>query len=274
MSEAAAGIITIVNSNMASAIRAVSIERGIDPRDYVMVAGGGAGGLHACELAKMLHISEVLIPRSAGGLCAFGMAVTPVRHDYVRLLHCNTDSDTAVAEISKVFDELIGQGQAHLESDGFAVHEISFNRYVEGRYPGQVHNLTVPLPDGPIDEELLTRLELEFHDEHERRFTYCMRDQPIQCIHWRVAATGARPAPEGRLDSVAVKATPSDQRMAYMASVNEAVKTQIYQGDNLAKGDHIDGPAIIEFTTTTIVVNPDDALTVQADGSSLLRIAL
>lgn len=274
VSEAAAGIITIVNSNMASAIRAVSIERGIDPRDYVMVAGGGAGGLHACELAKMLHISEVLIPRSAGGLCAFGMAVTPVRHDYVRLLHCNTDSDTAVAEISKVFDELIGQGQAHLESDGFAVHEISFNRYVEGRYPGQVHNLTVPLPDGPIDEELLTRLELEFHDEHERRFTYCMRDQPIQCIHWRVAATGARPAPEGRLDSVAVKATPSDQRMAYMASVNEAVKTQIYQGDNLAKGDHIDGPAIIEFTTTTIVVNPDDALTVQADGSSLLRIAL
>ena len=75
--EAAAGILTIVNSNMASAIRAVSIERGIDPRDYVMVAGGGAGGLHAAELARMLEIGEVLIPRSAGGLCAFGMAVTP-----------------------------------------------------------------------------------------------------------------------------------------------------------------------------------------------------
>ncbi len=97
---AAAGILTIVNSNMATAIRAVSIERGIDPRDYVMVAGGGAGGLHAAELARMLGIGEVLIPRSAGGLCAFGMAVTPVRHDYVRLSHCYSTKPGVAARIN------------------------------------------------------------------------------------------------------------------------------------------------------------------------------
>lgn len=272
--EAAAGIITLVNSNMASAIRAVSIERGIDPRDYVMVAGGGAGGLHASELARTLRIGEVLIPRSAGGLCAFGMAVTPVRHDYVRLLNCNTNEARAVADIGKVFDELIAEGEAHLKSDGFNPQEISFTRYVEGRYPGQVHNLTVPLPQGPIGADLITRLELEFHDEHERRFTYCMRDQPIQCIHWRVAATGARPAPQGKLSAGAAGATVSSRRMAYMASVNKEVQTQIYQGDDLAEGDRITGPAIVEFATTTVVVNPDDLLTVQADGSSLLTIAL
>ena len=272
--EAAAGIITLVNSNMASAIRAVSIERGIDPRDYVLVAGGGAGGLHACELARTLHVGEVLIPRSAGGLCAFGMAVTPVRHDYVRLFHCNSNDTTAATDIGGVLDALVAEGQAHLESDGFNSDEISFTRYVEGRYPGQVHNLTVPLPAGPVSAELLARLELDFHDEHERRFTYCMRDQPIQCIHWRVAATGARAAPTGRLDGVSANATPSGQRMAYMASVNDAVKTQIYNGDNLAEGGRITGPAIIEFPTTTVVVNPADVLTVQADGSSLLTIAL
>ncbi len=272
--EAAAGIITLVNSNMASAIRAVSIERGIDPRDYVMVAGGGAGGLHAAELARMLSISEVLIPRSAGGLCAFGMAVTPVRHDYVRLHHCNSNEERAVAEIAKVFEALIAEGQAHLEADGFNSDEISFTRYVEGRYPGQVHNLTVPLPAGPINQDLISKLELVFHDEHERRFTYCMRDQPIQCIHWRVAATGARPAPQGRLGSGATGAKAFGQRMAYMASINEEVQTQIFRGDDLAEGDRITGPAIVEFPTTTVVVNPGDVLTVQADGSSLLTIAL
>jgi len=271
--EAAAGIITIVNSNMASAIRAVSIERGIDPRDYVMVAGGGAGGLHAAELARMLEIGEVLIPRSAGGLCAFGMAVTPVRHDYVRLHHCQTNQPGAVTDIARVFDELIAEGRAHLESDGFKPEEIRFARHLEGRYPGQVHNLTVPLPAGPIDDDLLQRLVAGFHDEHERRFTYSMREQPIECLHWRVAATGSRPAPEGRLSTTSAGAVPTGRRLAYMAGPGAEVETLVYRGDALAEGDRLPGPAIVEFDTTTVVVNPDDVLTVQADGSSLLIIA-
>jgi N-methylhydantoinase A len=180
---AAAGILTIVNSNMATAIRTVSIERGIDPRDYVMVAGGGAGGLHAAELARMLNIGEVLIPRSAGGLCAFGMAVTPVRHDYVRLAHCYSNGDGVAERINGVFDELITEGRTHLESDGFEAKEIHFSRHLEARYPGQVHNLTVPLQDGIIDDKFLRQLEVNFHAEHDKRFTYAMRDQPIECLH-------------------------------------------------------------------------------------------
>lgn len=272
---AAAGILTIVNSNMATAIRAVSIERGIDPREYVMVAGGGAGGLHAAELARMLNIGEVLIPRSAGGLCAFGMAVTPVRHDYVRLAHCYSNGDGVADRVNGVLDELMAEGRAHLESDGFNASEIQFSRHLEGRYPGQVHNLTVPLPDGDIDDRFLRQLETEFHAEHNKRFTYAMRDQPVECLHWRLSATGSRPAPQGRLakqSDGSIK--PTGRRMAYMASVNSEVTTDIYQGDDLAAGDKITGPAIVEFATTTVVVNPDDLLVVQADGSSLLTIAL
>ena len=272
---AAAGIITIVNSNMATAIRAVSIERGIDPRDYVMVAGGGAGGLHAAELARMLRISEVLVPSSAGGLCAFGMAVTPVRHDYVRLSHCHSNADGVGKQIEAVFEDLIQEGQAQLEGDGFKADEIRFLRHVEGRYPGQVHNLTVPLPDGPIDDAFLRRLEDDFHAEHEKRFTYSMRDQPIECLHWRLSATGSRAAPKGRIarDSKG-DVKPSGRRPAYMAAVDDECMTDIYQGTELAVGDRIVGPAIIEFPTTTVVVNPEDVLVVQADGSSLINIAL
>ncbi len=273
--EAAAGILTIVNSNMASAIRAVSIERGIDPRDYVMVAGGGAGGLHAAELARMLGIGQVLIPRSAGGMCAFGMAVTPVRHDYVRLLHCHTNQPGVAQKIQALLEDLIAEGRAHLESDGFKPEEIRFARHLEGRYPGQVHNLTVPLPEGEIDDDLLRRLEAVFHQEHERRFTYSMRDQPIESLHWRIAATGSRPAPKGQLKKQSDGAPkPTGKRMAYMAGVNAEVETRIYRGDTLAAGDRLTGPVIIEFATTTVVVNPDDKLTVQADGSSLLTIAI
>ena len=272
---AAAGILTIVNSNMATAIRTVSIERGIDPRDYVMVAGGGAGGLHAAELARMLNIGEVLIPRSAGGLCAFGMAVTPVRHDYVRLAHCYSNGDGVAERINGVFDELITEGRTHLESDGFEAKEIHFSRHLEARYPGQVHNLTVPLQDGIIDDKFLRQLEVNFHAEHDKRFTYAIRDQPIECLHWRLTATGSRPAPQGRLDRQSDGTLrPTGRRTAYMASINSEVTTSIYQGDELAAGDRFAGPAIVEFATTTVVVNPDDVLVVQADGSSLLTIAL
>ncbi|MGE3772939.1 MAG: hydantoinase/oxoprolinase family protein [Gammaproteobacteria bacterium] len=271
---AAAGIITIVNANMAMAIRAVSIERGIDPRDYVMVAGGGAGGLHAAELGRMLGIREVLVPRSAGGLCAFGMAVTPVRHDYVRLLHTSTSSGDAAARIGRVYEDMIAEATEQLATDGFRGHEMRFTRHVEGRYPGQVHNLTVPLPDGPLDDTLLRRLEQDFHAEHQRRFTYAMPDQPVECLHWRLGATGSRPAPRGRLERRgAGAAKPVSRRMAYMAAVDAPVMTEIYDGERLAAGEHLQGPAIVEFATTTVVVSPGDRLVVQEDGSSLLSIA-
>ncbi len=272
---AAAGIITIVNANMAMAIRAVSIERGIDPRDYVMVAGGGAGGLHAAELGRMLGIKEVLIPRSAGGLCAFGMAVTPVRHDYVRLLHTSTGSADAPERVGRVYEDLLAEATEQLAADGFRGDEMRFTRHVEGRYPGQVHNLTVPLPDGPIDETLLRRLEQDFHAEHERRFTYAMPDQPVECLHWRLGATGNRAAPRGRLEHRgAGAAKPVSRRMAYMAAVDESVMTEIYDGEKLAAGEHLQGPAVVEFATTTVVVSPGDRLVVQEDGSSLLSIAV
>ncbi|MEM7541430.1 MAG: hydantoinase/oxoprolinase family protein [Pseudomonadota bacterium] len=273
VSTAAAGIITIVNSNMATAIRAVSIERGIDPRDYVMVAGGGAGGLHAAELARMLKISEVLVPRSAGGLCAFGMAVTPVRHDYVKLSHCYSNTKGVESDITAVFEDLIAEGRAQLESDGFKAEEIAFSRHLEARYPGQVHNLTVTLPDGVIDDDFLRQLEMDFHAEHNKRFTYAMPDQPIECIHWRVTATGVREAPAGRLGSESGgPAKPTSNRMAYMAAANAEVMTAIYAGEALAAGDELHGPAIVEFPTTTVVVNPGDTLVVQPDGSSLITI--
>ena len=170
------------------------------------------------------------------------MAVTPVRHDSVRLYYCHTDQEGAATAIRRVFDDLIAEGRAHLAADGFAEDEMRFARHLEGRYPGQVHNLTVPLPDGPIDDALLRTLETAFHAEHEKRFTYAMRDQPIEALHWRLAATGVRAAPSRPPPQTAARQSePTDTRHAYMAGVNAEVETEVYRGDALHPGDRLTG---------------------------------
>lgn len=272
--DAAGGILTIVNSNMVSAIRSISVERGIDPREYVMVAGGGAGGLHAADCARMLGIEETLIPRSSGGLCAFGMSVTPVRHDYVRAFHCVTDENGVANSITSVFDELLLQGRSDLESDGFQENDMSFTRYLEGRYVGQVHNITIPLPEGKIDAEYLRRLESSFHEEHEKRFTYAMRGQPIEAVHWRLVGTAGKP---GRLDEYASAenndpSPTSTVRDAYLPATDEVHEVTIWNWDDLRPGFAFQGPVIIESSTTTIVINPEDRAVIQADGSVLISL--
>ena len=100
-----------------------------------------------------------------------------------------------------------------------------------------------------------------------------MRDQPIECLHWRLTATGSRPVPEGKIDTISGGETNSkSHRLAYMASINEQVKTNIFSGEDLAEGDVLEGPSVVEFETTTVVINPGDSLTVQPDGSSLITI--
>jgi N-methylhydantoinase A len=133
----------------------------------------------------------------------------------------------------------------------------------------------VPLPEGPLDDALLRRLEQDFHAEHQRRFTYAMLEQPVECLHWRLGATGRREAPRGRLARQgAGAAKPVSRRMAYMAATDGQVMTEIYDGEKLAAGEHLEGPAVVEFATTTVVVSPGDRLVVQEDGSSLLTIAV
>lgn len=272
--DAAAGILTIVNNNMVSAIRRVSVERGIDPREYVMVGGGGAGGLHAADCARILGMEQVMIPRMSGGLCAFGMAITPVRHDYVRVLNCLTNDRGAVDVIATQFEDMTSQATADLRSDGFKDNDMIFTRYMEARYYGQVHCITIPLPDGPIDQALITKLGDEFHNEHERRFTYAMREQAIEALHWRLVATAGKPAliKTGGDSNDQADAQPSGQRDIYFPAVDRSERATSYQWDDLTPGTELEGPIIVESSSTTIVVNPGDQVVVQDDNSLLLAI--
>ena len=262
--QAAAGIIRVVNTNMAAAIRAVSIERGYDPRAFALLCGGGAGGLHASALAADLGISQVIIPREAGTLCAFGMTVTDVRHDYVKAAPF-ISSSLDPGRLQELFSDLENAGRERLSAGGFTAQEMQLERFVDARYPGQVHELTIPVPrpDGALTSADVQALEQTFHDEHARQFSYCRPELAIELLHWRVGAVGLT-AP----DQLAVPpGAPADaetarigSRQIYVPSSEQLQEVPLYQAERLGDGAIVHGPAVIAGETTTILLGGGDLM--------------
>jgi len=279
VTQAAAGVRRIVESNMVSAIRALSTERGIDPRGFVLLAGGGAGALHGAEVARALGMARVLVPAAAGTLCAFGMIVTDVRHDHALTLHQLSDS-LDVEAVHVRLCELESAALDRLRQDGFADGDIRLERFVDARYPGQVHEITVPVPAGAPAAGFAAELAGGFHREHERLYTYCREDLPVELLHWRVRATGRTPA----LTVAAAQAGESvAQHGARVAAAQGArsivfaghgsLRADVYASSDLAHGCALEGPAVIDGPTTTVLVGPGDRLLVGADGGMLLDVA-
>lgn len=268
--KAAAGILRVVNWNMISAIRAVSVERGIDPRTFNLVVGGGAGGLHATRLARALGIRRVIVPREAGALCSFGMTVTNIRHDHLSAFH-TISTDANFEAIDAVIADLEEEARAGLAAEGFAEGSIRLQRLVDARYPGQVHELTVPAPDGtPYSGTHMRAIERAFHEAHAERYTYARPELPVELLHWRVTAF-ADTASALRLEesdaaapgcSVSASEAQIGTRDAYFDESGGLVPTPVYASERLVDGVRVEGPAIVAAPTTTIVLNPGDVLSI------------
>lgn len=277
--DAAAGIIRVVNANMMRGIQSISIERGLDPREYTLVGAGGAGGLHAAQLARELRMKEVLIPREASTFCAYGMTVTDVRHDYVHSLHAAT-SNLDVDRLEHILRELESRAGERLRSEGFATESMIMERTVDARYPGQVHELTVPVPDR-IDLAAGPLIEATFHEEHEAQFTYARPDLPVELLHWRVTAIGRRepakvlpatPEPHRTEEVHAAGDARLADRDVYHQELGRAVRTAVYALEGLAAGATLEGPAVVQGETTTVVVGPRERLLVLSNGSLLIEL--
>jgi N-methylhydantoinase A len=265
LEQAAAGIVRIVNTNMVAAIRAVSVERGIDPRRLALVCGGGAGALHAGALAAELGIDRVVIPRQAGTFCAYGMTVTDVRHDLVAALH-GTDRSIDRGRLTSTIASLEEDGRAKLRAQGFIPEQIELRRAVDARYRNQVHELTIPIAatTGSYSDADVAEIAGRFHAEHARLFEYAREDIEIEFLHWRITATGRLP-----VSGVAVHDAAGDAevarlgwREAYLPATRTMVSFAVYDAERLPVGAELVGPAIAVGATTTILV---------ADGDRLLR---
>jgi N-methylhydantoinase A len=269
---AAHGIFDVVNANMIGGIRSVSVERGHDPRDFSLVAGGGATSAHAGRLAAELGIRTTIVPRVASGLCAFGEAVADVKHTY---LASYTAPLTRLdpSRLNELFLELEQRGETDLAEEGFGEGSIDIERSLDMKYVDQVHECNVSIPRFEVTAERLHEIEDAFHRRHEALYTYSERDNTPELINVEVNVYGRSPEPLAPQASGNGRTLPPprEERAAYFQEFGEYRPTPVYAGVVLQTGQTIDGPAIVEEETTTIVVFPGSMLQVPAPDIFVMR---
>jgi N-methylhydantoinase A/oxoprolinase/acetone carboxylase beta subunit len=265
--ETAEGILTLANANMAQTIRSITVERGRDPRDFTLVAFGGAGPLHAAELATMLNVPEVLIPPHPGITSATGLLTSDLRYDLMRTVFMVQGQVDAEA-ISTQFDALAEQLIERLVRDGAPRDEVKVERFLDCRYVGQGYELRIPVGDGDFTDATLDA----FHKTHEAEYGRSSRD-PIEVVNLRVTATGQRP----RLSRVVVgsgdlaSATIGEAQSVWRVD-GELVElpTKHLLREKLPTDEAMPGPAIVFQRDTTIVVPPGWSATAKAAGPLML----
>ncbi|MDD3920794.1 MAG: hydantoinase/oxoprolinase family protein [Eubacteriales bacterium] len=270
--DAARGIITVVNSNMDRAIRIVSVERGYDPREFVLMAFGGAGALHAAMVGKNLDIGKVLIPCNSGILCAMGLLVSDIRSDYVKtcLLPFQIDN---IAQINSCLHDLAADGDAWLAGEKVPPEQRVQIRSADMRYVGQNFELSIPFDIEQLDEESFLRIRARFDDEHKREYGYCWESADVQIVNCRVAALGKVSTiklSEQQQPEKDAAAAIIDTRDVYFEETQDYVATHIYNRNLLRYGNLLCGPAIIEQMDATIVVPPGHRAEVDSNLSIMI----
>ena len=251
--EAAARIIEVVNSNMAQALRIVSVERGHDPREFSLIAFGGAGPVHAVALAEELAIPEVIIPPAPGAFSALGLVATDLKRDYARTLY----ADLATVDPARVADALAAMqaaGAAMLQAASVPADRQALPRFADVRYRRQAYELTLSFDNGPVTRETLGRLAASFHEKHEQTYGHANRGEAVQLVNLRVTAIGKLPDL-----TLAQPADPSTARVGVRDVWFPATgfaPANVYWRNGLITGTAVAGPAIVEALDSTTVVPP------------------
>jgi N-methylhydantoinase A len=271
--EAANAIIDIANAKMVSALYFISVEQGIDPRDYVLVPSGGAGPMQAVAIAKALGVGKVLIPPTPGLNSALGMLATDLKHEIVRTQMQET-SEVNVKQFSAIYDELETSTRTLLREQNVDEADITVTREVGMCYVGQSYQLRIPVPK-TIDQQTGDELTRSFHERHANIYGFANEQEATQIVNLRVVGIGAVDRPVLRqLD----KATDSPMRAikgnraVYFAETNGMIDVTLYDRDQLRSGDAFSGPAIIEQMDTTIVVPPDTRVEVEETGNLIILL--
>ncbi len=241
----AEGIVRIANANMERAIRAVSVQRGFDPRGFALLAFGGAGGMHACEIADSLEMDTVLVPRHAGVLSALGMLLADVRKDYTQTIL--RAADTPFAEIEHMAAPLVARAREDLTAEGFQEQDLVLECWLDMRYRGQAYEIQIPLSPDCVPE---------FHREHQRLYGHANPSRPTEIVNVRVNAAGITekhtfPSAEAVPQPLP---QPVDIRPAWFEG--RLWDTAVYHRESLLPGMEGEGPAIVSGSEATVVLTP------------------
>jgi N-methylhydantoinase A len=265
---AAAKVIEVVNASMVEALRIVSIERGLDPSEFNMIAFGGAGPIHAAALAAELNIPLVVLPPAPGAFSALGLIASDLRRDYSRTFYADV-AGADPARLGKAVAAMEASGSAMLAAAGIPAERQELTRFADLRYPRQAYELTVPMADGPVTRASLEALMQTFHSRHKQTYGHANPTDPVQMVNVRVTATGRLP-PIQLVHQARDSDTRIRQRTAWFPDIG-VVGCNVYRRDAMAPGSAIDGPAIIDAMDSTAVIPPGWAGTVDPQGFVHLR---
>jgi N-methylhydantoinase A len=236
--DVALGTVRVANAEMTRALRIISVERGLDPREFALLAFGGAGGMHACALAEELDMQTVLVPRAGGVLSALGLAISDIRRDYVSPYLSPLEEVDA-----EVFERRFAQMESAAEGD---LDAPEHTRRADLRYKGQSFELTV-------EADPFEKLEHRFHAAHERRYGYRMEDETVELVNLRLISTVPVEKPE-LAEPAAGGTAGAGEREANFDG--EWMRVPVLDREEMGEGSEVEGPAIVEFRESTCVVRP------------------
>ncbi len=276
LTQAAYGMVHIMNVNMASAIREISVQRGFDPREFLLVCAGGAGPVHAAMISHELEISRILIPKESSIFCAAGMLLSDLKHDFVRSYHVpfsrkGMDSDHFLSLI----EELRAEGEKGLSEEHIPASMRAFRFSLDLRYVGQYHEVNVPAKTDDLMTLVMERIAEDFHAEHNRLYGYDLKREgtDIELVNIRMTAIGKTDKPTFRKEadrgadpSMARKGV----RSVFIPSEMDFAPVAVYDGDRMGCGNQLKGPAIIEQVNTTIFVPPGYEIECDPYGSFMM----
>ena len=271
--DAAEGVIRIINGSMTGALKVVSVERGYDPKDFDLVAFGGAGPLHAVELAQALGCRAVLVPRHPGLLCALGLLATDLQYDFARTA-LQRGPDYRLEQMEAIWQELAAEADDALAREGIAPERRRLIRRADLRYAKQGFELTLDAPPGPLDAAWLARLIESFHATHERLYTFAQRTVPVEVVTLRLHAVGL-------VDKIALPELACAAGAQPAAYEQRSVRLNgtpcrnvpVYRRESLLAGQRVRGPAVVDQLDATTLVFPDHSAEVDRHGNLIVTLS-
>ncbi|NPV70027.1 MAG: hydantoinase/oxoprolinase family protein [Firmicutes bacterium] len=267
--QAAEGICDVVNAKMADAIRTITIRKGIDPREFTLVAFGGAGPMHAVFIAQELDIKDILVPRFPGAFSAWGMLQSDIRHDEVRtFLQPAGGADTSAMQ--SILDTVERDVEVVLKRQKVTPDRMTFIRTADMRYIGQEYVVNVPMPGGRLDRNSLGALVADFHEKHRQIYGHSNPRGPVEFVNLRVVGVGELSSGVKVEPAEATKGEPKPRTLAPVIFGGRELPTPIFARDHLLPGHRFEGPAVVEEFTATTVVPPGYRVEVGRFGSMLI----
>lgn len=261
---AAEGVLAIANATMEKALRVISMERGHDPREFTLVAFGGAGPMHAADLARALQIPTVIVPQMAGVLSALGLLFADVAKDYSRTLLVRAD-DAGWRAAKGVFDDLARRARKQMRAEGVRPDDLLIERSLDLRYAGQSYELTVPATPRFVDR---------FHRLHAKRYGHADRAHAVELVNVRLRAIGREPRPPLPRAAAMRRAAARDARLGLQTMIfgGERCRGQVLDRARLTPGVRFRGPAIVVESLATTIVPPDFRAGVDRHGNLILSM--